>query len=828
MPTFSGRTFARGLMCVAALAGAAVPPLRAQPIPTAFPTPPGTAAAAAAGFSARAAAAIATNACGREDHYLRIRGEMAAGNFDSQGEDLTQILIGKVGSIRGQNPAVVNPPCTSTIIRARPRNADGSFIHATMTDFANADRPERARDAADPNACARETHEAHRFHEPNTLKPEQKTQLATDDQWDELAIEIAVAPDCMLRQLNDAILAMRKTTSMGSSDLQCLDHPSKTHGEFDVNVRELIRLLYLAGPRGRDPGLLAPSTVQHMYQSLLAARGGLADGSYSVILGCGEPAGDELGSPEDTADRHAWYKELADGIGDFLEWLFKAFVSGVAVALAFTPEGLIAMPFLLAAGFDPTELLVQHDVRVPETENHRLMIETSKYLTNADIIARLDAKGYDRVDDVRDDQREVRGWLLGRLQDIAINDFQEYNARPYTRYSLNAVLNLHDFAAVHGDAQLATAARIVLDLSEAKFAATSNRGRRAAPFRRRSVYDGYEPGHLGSADLYNVIEGADHEGARAMLLAGQTQLLAGGPPREAMAQTVNAATSAYRLPLPVLATAVERGVAQQTMRHTGVERVLQSPAFTIAAGGVPTGPTASLLGFSSDIDRGVAMPTTITPTIAGWRIGDLFRFDGTGGQSRRGANTCVAEGFACGVQPRLSDAFAGCTKIATILSSDNAFVSSALCFPGPGPHFYLAARLTDCTGAVCGPGQRWGLMDIVEATPPPAVNGQPASDPAFGRFQVERDAALNAADVDAFGDGVYVTAAGRRIEFNAAEASLLAPGPHVRSIDGAPPPPWRTVGDLIDADGAGRAVIKGPGGPITIDFSDRGNPQRAP
>ncbi len=40
------------------------------------------------------------------------------------------------------------------------------------------------------------------------------------------------------------------------------------------------------------------------------------------------------------------------------------------------------------------------------------MIESSKYLTNADIIARLEAENYELVGDVRDDQAGVRDWLM--------------------------------------------------------------------------------------------------------------------------------------------------------------------------------------------------------------------------------------------------------------------------------------------------------------------------------------------------------------------------------------------------------------------------------
>ena len=50
----------------------------------------------------------------------------------------------------------------------------------------------------------------------------------------------------------------------------------------------------------------------------------------------------------------------------------------------------------------------------------------------------------------------------------------------------------------------------------------------------------------------------------------------------------------------------------------------------------------------------------------------------------------------------------------------------------------------------------------------------------------------------------------------------------VLSIDGNPAPAWVTAGGVMDADGAGRATINGPGGPVTIDFTDKSKPQRKP
>lgn len=741
------------LVCIVLVALVLV---RSAPLANSKPYPQAslTAVDAAAGFGARAKAVITHNACEREADYTRLRGELASGIFDNQGEDLTTILIAKAAHVRW----FPNESCI--------RNVAPVALRRRMID-----------------------------------------------------------------QLNDAIGGMRKTKALGSSGIPCPGSPTgflefeESNGEFDVNVRDLVRLLYLAGPSGGDPSLLTPATIDHMYANLLATSGKPSDETYSVFEACMEPARDELGTPEDIADRHAWYNDLANAIGDVFEWLAKAVFQSFIFSTV-TPVAIPILPFLAAAGVDVTDqtgLVPLTDGRVPETENHRLMIESSRYLVNAAMIARLTAKGYARVDDIRDDQEEVREWLLRRMQQIAAHDFVEYNSRPYTRYSVNAILNLHDFAGVHGDPAVATAARIVLDLSEAKFAAMSNRGRRTSPFRRRAENDGYDRAHAGPAALYNIVGGGDHEVVRAMILANQTQLLPDRrPPAEAMPTMVYAATSTYRLPDPVLSAAVDRRSFVQTVVHDGVERVFQAPAFTVSAGGRRAPPTATVLGLADDIDRGVAMPTTIMPTVAGLTIADLFRFDGMGIGHERSANTCVADGFACGLQPQMSALFSACMQ--QTIASDRGefyFVASTEC-RDEFPDFFLAARFVACTGTFCEKGFRWGVMDIMDAPPVPGEFGKRPG-PAYVRFQAERRAALAAIVPDANGRASYTTSAGQRIEF-----SLAAAEPTIVSIDGAPPPAWVTAGGVFDADGQGRATIKGPGGPIVIDFSDWANPRRTP
>ena len=192
-----------------------------------------------------------------------------------------------------------------------------------------------------------------------------------------------------------------------------------------------------------------------------------------------------------------------------------------------------------------------------------------------------------------------------------------------------------------------------------------------------------------------------------MLLSNQTQLLPTmTAPEDAVTRLVTASSSSYALPTPVLATAADGGTFEQTFVHTGVEHVVQSPSYTITAGGIPTEATASIMGFSGDSDYGVAMPTTIIPTFAGSALDDIFRFDGGSvdefkpviGRNRE-ANTCVAAGFACGIWPWMGKAFATCTQTLSIPGDVTAFVNSSKCLPDAKSAFWLAARLVDCHGS---------------------------------------------------------------------------------------------------------------------------------
>ncbi len=81
------------------------------------------------------------------------------------------------------------------------------------------------------------------------------------------------------------------------------------------------------------------------------------------------------------------------------------------------------------------------NIDIPETENHLLMIESSRYLVNQLL---HDRSPHDpRFNNAANG---LSGWLLGYRQIIARHDFLEFNSRSYARLSLHALYNLHEFA----------------------------------------------------------------------------------------------------------------------------------------------------------------------------------------------------------------------------------------------------------------------------------------------------------------------------------------------------------------------------------------------
>jgi hypothetical protein len=371
-----------------------------------------------------------------------------------------------------------------------------------------------------------------------------------------------IDPTALRGTINDTLLLYKKHDEMGTTGNPCiptigaLSAPFKggtkllieTHGEYDVDIREIVRALYMGSRRTRDGSMaLDEATRQYIVSNLLIAKGPPGPEDYSIIYDCGDRE-NSTGSPRDYVDSQSWLKRAADSLDDVGDYLLKRWLLLLAMYLLgplqspayhalfpMTAGTDVAIPPLLELGLVVTVLDPFSFARIPETENHLLNRETTRYLTNKEMIAEL-PPDYPDLNILLDQQLETHDWLLHRLQRIAKQEFDEYNARPYARYSLSAITNLydftgHDFLTGTDDSEIKTAAKIILDFQTAKAALGSNRARRYAPYRRKAEYDGYgtDDSDPLARNLYNHCTGDDHEVARLLVLAGQTQLSANPP-----------------------------------------------------------------------------------------------------------------------------------------------------------------------------------------------------------------------------------------------------------------------------------------------------------
>jgi hypothetical protein len=131
---------------------------------------------------------------------------------------------------------------------------------------------------------------------------------------------------------------------------------------------------------------------------------------------------------------------------------------------------------------------------VPETENHQLMIESTRYLHNT-ALPMLTGDVYEGTSNgalttyVHNDHSDnaangLRGRLDQMLSTWITSDFLEYNSRVYARLQMIGLLNLYDLAPL--DDPLRPKVRTVLDLIMAKAATESMGELRNPTFRRRA------------------------------------------------------------------------------------------------------------------------------------------------------------------------------------------------------------------------------------------------------------------------------------------------------------------------------------------------------
>jgi hypothetical protein len=280
-------------------------------------------------------------------------------------------------------------------------------------------------------------------------------------------------------------------------------------------------------------------------------------------------------------------------------------------------------------------------VKIKETENHILLTEGSRYLTNQLWQRILREKGLD--DSYYDNNKNgMTEFLLKDLKQFLLRDFEEYNSRPYKKLTLAAVHNIYEYAE---DQSVKEMAKMVLDYLSVKFASSSRGLRRLVPFCR-------QPEHRKDIDILEN----DALSSYMALFAGDLEYVHLLPDSVNLSSSllVSFTIGKYRLDdqiLELIMNAEQPGRDFfQLYHHLGFELYTGNDKYLISAGGK----------FINQLDVGTgkidgwAVPISIIPSRGGKDRTELIRILGDRRENKR-ANMCVTKDFACGLNPMIPD-----------------------------------------------------------------------------------------------------------------------------------------------------------------------------
>lgn len=376
---------------------------------------------------------------------------------------------------------------------------------------------------------------------------------------------------------------------------------------------------------------------------------------------------------------------------------------------------------------------------IGETENHILMMLTTRYLTNQLLFQRDHHVNHDNRRNGGSGRPSCLDLVLALLRNMLRGDFSEYNAKNYQRETREALLNLCSYAYDH---EVRLAARMVLDYISAHMAVSSNDLRRMVPFRRRNEGDNVVRNSSGFMRVSLLGEsGADPMGPHFAIQAGNTRSCVakipitvplGVGPQQTTAEAVVwglqgsrhelaiEALTDYRLPPSIhdlfvndlhrrffqrLHRTPQPGEVGGNRNCDNMEIFAGSPSYLITAGGSPAtwaiDPRVAGIVFGKQGQQlGVAVTTSFMPTtlFGGTRLlltraRDLiqlgsFSADPLPADAGKGAaNYGVAPDFACGHRMELPS-WAGVAPGAPGFSFVNKGSVEVNGVRGPG--FYLA------------------------------------------------------------------------------------------------------------------------------------------
>jgi hypothetical protein len=508
-----------------------------------------------------------------------------------------------------------------------------------------------------------------------------------------VVVQSHVSSQCLQREINVALQHIQQGNAQpGTNGLPC-DLASLVVGDWDMRMKGLIRIIFLDQRRQTPQGTMSAlseltpdgtmTTRQYILQNLISIDGGPGQAAYSWTA-CGDNEKD-TGSAQNRDDDNGEESDLLDSVGDILTWFLRRLiliaalltVAGVIAAVG----GLVQLSIVVVAAAGVAAILAGN---IPESENHRLMIESTRFLNNQIIISELGATGVGAIgaSNIADKQVDEKAWLLKHFQMLAKNDFIEYNARPYHGLAIGALRNLAQFAT---DADVRNGAQMIIEYSAAKLAIGSNQDRRLVPFRRHfaavDCIDGNPcpdllPTNTAPSDMFDqYYQVGDSDISEGLLFNGQTQQQIDGNASYYAVNDAYAAATGQGLSNPFLPNSLIADIAiikdkihLQQFHHAGYEVFSTGPSATITAGGLETTHAYDFqvgsipIGTLGTDNQGSGVPTTVIFTGNSYgapvwapkmSLNKFISFRGTrkieSGSTTFTDNLCVWKNVACGV-----------------------------------------------------------------------------------------------------------------------------------------------------------------------------------
>lgn len=261
----------------------------------------------------------------------------------------------------------------------------------------------------------------------------------------------------------------------------------------------------------------------------------------------------------------------------------------------------------------------------PETENHILMTEGSRYLKNRWLALHGNKDPY-----YNNVQNGMGAKLLEVLQEMKSNGLYEFNSMPYVGYTITALLNLEAFASEI----VRKEARDVLDYMNFCYAVGSYHYQHFPPMRRRYERANW---HELTTDYHSVF----FKAWMSFLPESKTDFRIG----QAMAHALMGVCMPYRpADKAVELISNKKNGYFITLGHgkKGSPEIYSAGKnFLLSAGGVNRGKKSQI----------VARPITLFIDNDATKLNDVFHLSGSGSDFMEWNNTGVYRHFACAAGP---------------------------------------------------------------------------------------------------------------------------------------------------------------------------------